>query len=56
MLETVLRDLRESRTKPAGRRLGRCLICRERVKTNHEHIVASEGYAHKTCLEEWRGE
>jgi len=31
-------------------KLGRCLICNERVKKDDLYITAEEGYAHTACI------
>jgi len=30
--------------------LGLCILCGNRVKTNHQYITAKEGYTHTYCL------
>lgn len=32
------------------RKYGNCYICSNRVYADEDHVVASEGYCHKTCL------
>lgn len=63
MLETVLSEqktieklknpVRKNRDRK-GDKLGKCLICGERVRTSQNYITTSEGYTHKKCLREWR--
>ncbi|MDY6788575.1 MAG: hypothetical protein SVV03_01290 [Candidatus Nanohaloarchaea archaeon] len=62
MLETVLSErkaIEKLKTKSSrsrkGNKLGKCLICGERVRTSHDYLTTSEGYTHKNCLKEWRG-
>jgi len=35
-------------------KLGKCLICDDRVRKSDSYVTTSEGYTHKTCLKEWR--
>lgn len=51
MLDSILEN---SQTKLKGNKLGKCLICKERVRTSQKYITTGEGYAHKNCLKEWR--
>ncbi|MFB6144871.1 MAG: hypothetical protein ABEJ99_00015 [Candidatus Nanohaloarchaea archaeon] len=37
-----------------GKKLGRCLICGERVRTSQNHLTTAEGYTHKSCLKTWK--
>jgi hypothetical protein len=53
MLDTILENGR-TRLKAKGNKLGKCLICRERVRTSQSYITTGEGYAHRNCLKEWR--
>ncbi|MFB6116848.1 MAG: hypothetical protein ABEK10_05065 [Candidatus Nanosalina sp.] len=32
-------------------RLGKCIICNQRVKTSHTYLTTAEGYTHRSCLE-----
>ncbi|MFB6209748.1 MAG: hypothetical protein ABEJ56_06470 [Candidatus Nanohaloarchaea archaeon] len=32
------------------RRLGKCIFCNQRVKTDQTYLTVAEGYAHRSCL------
>lgn len=62
MLETALSEqktiekLKTASNRPYGRkddRLGKCLICGERVRTAQSYITTREGYTHRKCLKKW---
>lgn len=58
MLKTLLSEERRRKLKTStedeGKKLGKCVLCGERVKTDQRYLTTSEGYTHKACLKEWR--
>ena len=55
MLETLLSEEQRRKLNPStkaqkGKKLGKCVLCSERVRTNQRYLTASEGYTHKECL------
>ena len=59
MLETLLSEEHRRKLNPStqaqeGKKLGKCVLCSDRVRTSQRYLTTSEGYTHKQCLKEWR--
>ena len=58
MLRTILTDDYREPFKTCGdlidEKLGKCLICEDRVRKNQNYLTTAEGYVHGNCLQQWK--